>query len=96
MHEIRSAVIRGERRGPLASKAPGAVAAATTKDGSLSGIRIRREETRRSDQRREPRHLNVIDRASLRYQRKPHEVSVLNVSSRGAVASASNSARRPW
>ena len=85
MHEIRSAVIRGERRGPLVSKSAGGVAAAQAKDGSLSGVRIRREETRRSDQRREPRHLNVIDRASLRYQRKPYEVAVLNVSSRGAM-----------
>ena len=83
MHEIRSALIRGERRGPLASKASGA--AAGGKDGGLSGIRIRREETRTSDQRREPRHLNVIDSATLRYQRKLHDVGVLNVSSRGAM-----------
>jgi hypothetical protein len=83
VHEIRSALIRGERRGPLATKASNAAAAA--RDGSLAGIRIRREETRRSDQRREPRHLNVVDEAVLRYQRKPYDVVVLNVSSRGAM-----------
>jgi hypothetical protein len=83
VHEIRSTVIRGERRVPLASKRSDA--AARPGDGGLAGIRIKREESRRSDQRREPRHVNVIDRAGLRYQRKVHEVAVLNVSSRGAM-----------
>ena len=83
MHEIRSTVIRGERRGPLASKR--AAAAAKSGDGSLAAIRIHREESRRSDQRREPRHVNVVDRADLRHQRRSHDVAVLNVSSRGAM-----------
>ncbi|MGZ8281832.1 MAG: PilZ domain-containing protein [Allosphingosinicella sp.] len=82
MHEIRSTLIRGESRGPLASKKTGGAKAA---DGSLTAIRVRREETRRSDQRREARHLNVVDRADLRHRRKSHDVAVLNVSSRGAM-----------
>lgn len=84
MHEIRS-FVRGERRGPLASKS---APAPRSRDGSLSGIRIKREESRRSDQRSEPRHLDVIDQALLRYRKASHQVAVLNVSRRGAMVKA--------
>ena len=83
MHEIRSAIVRGERRDPLASKAGAKKKAAS--GGSLSGIRIRREEARRCDQRREGRHLNLVEAATVTWQRRVHEVSVLNVSSKGAM-----------
>lgn len=83
MHEIRS-VIRGERRGPLAAKS----AAAPRKKDGLSGIRIKREEARCSDQRSEPRHLDVVDQAVLRWQKRGHEVAVLNVSRRGTMIEA--------
>ena len=85
MHEIRSALIRGERRDTLAKKSRAANSAA---DGSLTAIRIKREETRRSDQRSEPRHLDVVDQAMLRYQRHSFEVPVLNVSRRGMMISS--------
>ena len=84
VHELRSTLIRGERRIPLANKAAGA-GTQRAKDGSLTGIKIRREETRRCDQRRELRHANIVDQATIRYQRRLYEVPVLNVSSRGAM-----------
>ena len=81
MHELRSTLVRGERRVPLASKGSGA---ARAKDGSLAGIKIRRDETRRCDQRREERRV-IFDQAVIRYQRRSCEVAVVNVSSRGAM-----------
>ena len=84
MHEIRSALIRGERRDTLAKKSRASTGAA---DGSLTAIRIKREEARRSDQRSEPRHLDVVDQAVMRYQRHSYEVPVLNVSRRGMMIS---------
>ena len=83
MHELRSTLIRGQRRDPRATKT--AAGARRAKDGGLSGITIRRQEARRCDQRREHRHVNVVDRAALRYQRRIYEVAVLNLSSRGAM-----------
>jgi len=82
VHELRSTLVRGEQRVPLARKGSGDRGAGT---GGLSGVRIRREEARKVDQRREDRHLDVVDRAFVRHQRKTREVRVLNVSSRGAM-----------
>ena len=82
MHQIRSTVIRGERRDPIAAKRGGRD---NGSNGSLSAIRIRREESRRCDQRREGRQLDVVDRAELSWHRRKLDVSVLNVSSRGAM-----------
>ena len=81
MHDIRSSLVRGERRDPLASKAAGV----RRGGASLAAIKVRREESRRCDQRREGRHLGVVDRAMITYQRRSHEVAVLNVSSRGTM-----------
>ncbi|HWT11511.1 MAG TPA: PilZ domain-containing protein [Allosphingosinicella sp.] len=80
MHDIRSNLVRGERRLPLASKA-----GSGRGGGSLAAIKVRREESRRCDQRREGRHPNVVDAAAITYQRRTHQVAVLNVSSRGAM-----------
>ena len=84
MHELRSTLVRGERRDPLATKSSGA-RGKRANDGSLADITIRREETRRCDQRRETRRANIIDQATLRHQRRLYEVPVLNLSSRGAM-----------
>ena len=84
MHDLRSSLIRGERRDPVARKASGALERRGS-DGSLAGITIRRQESRRSDQRHEPRHVNVLDTATLRQRRQVAEVPLLNLSSRGAM-----------
>ena len=84
MHDLRSTLVRGEQRMPLASKASGGRANGV-KEGGLTAVRIRREETRTCNQRREDRHLNRIEGAVVRFQRRKYEVTVLNVSSRGAM-----------
>lgn len=86
MHDIRSSLVRHEQRMPLARKESGA--RPVRESGGLSGIRIRREEARKVDQRREDRHLNVIDQAVIRHKRRTREVRVLNVSSRGAMVAS--------
>ena len=83
MHDIRSSLVRHEQRMPLARKASGGRPA--KESGGLSGIRIRRDEARKVDQRREDRHLNVIDQAAIRHKRQSRDVKVLNVSSRGTM-----------
>ena len=82
MHDLRSSLIRGERRDPVARKAADAPER-RAKDGGLGGIKIRRQEARRSDQRNELRQVKLIDHATLRYQGRSLEVAVLNLSSRG-------------
>lgn len=82
MHETRLSLVHGERRQTLSSKerSPRRRSAG---DGSLSGIKIRREETRRCDQRTEPRQVNVVTEATIRYQRRLYAMPVVNLSSRG-------------
>lgn len=81
VHDIRSTLFNKERQVTLASKS----AARGGGSGSLARVRIRREEARTSDQRREDRHIDVIGRAEIRYQRQTHDVPVLNVSAHGAM-----------
>ena len=80
MHEIRSA-LNGEKRSLLVNKK----SASGQKEATLTGVRIKREEARRSNQRREDRHVNVVDQAVMKFQRRSYTVSVLNVSARGAM-----------
>jgi hypothetical protein len=84
LHEFRSSLVRGERRTLVAAKGSGS-RSRRANDGSLADIRIRREESRHSDQRREPRQVQVVDQAVLRYRARRYDVPVLNLSSRGAM-----------
>jgi hypothetical protein len=85
MHEFRTATATGAAK---ASQDPG-----NRKEGcrrrngeqSLVGIRIPREERRRTNQRREDRFLNVVERATLVYRRKKLLVRVVNVSGSGVM-----------
>ena len=83
MHELRSTLLGGDQRDPLAQKA--SEKKPRGGDGSLTGIKIRREESRRCNQRSEHRHVNAIDQATIRYRKRQYEVPVLNLSSRGAM-----------
>jgi hypothetical protein len=80
VHDIRTTVFNKERQVTLASKS-----ARGGGSGSLARVRIRREESRTCDQRREDRHIDVIGRAAIRYERETHDVPVLNVSAHGAM-----------
>ena len=83
MHELRSIVTDGPRASLLAKRAPKSRQA--EEGASLASLAIPRTETRKCNQRREDRHLNRIEGAVVRFQRRKYEVTVLNVSSRGAM-----------
>ena len=87
MHELRANLISGTKRIPLARKeavrsTPG------PEEASLGTIKIRRTESRRCDQRREARKVEIVDLALIRYHGQTQQVTVRNVSSRGMMIEA--------
>ncbi|HYG29286.1 MAG TPA: PilZ domain-containing protein [Allosphingosinicella sp.] len=83
MHELRTRVAGGGQGSLLARREP-----KRRRDGdepSLAGFAIPRVEARTSNQRREDRHLNVVERAELSFRRRKLEVGVVNVSNHGAM-----------
>jgi hypothetical protein len=86
MNQMR-AIVAGQARGSLLAER----ARPKRREGdepSLSGLTIPRTEARTCNQRREDRHLNVVDRAELRFRRRKIDVAVLNVSRHGAMIEA--------
>lgn len=86
MHGLRSAILTGE---------PVSASLITTKEGcrrqtggSLTSLRIAREERRATNQRSEDRHWGVVDRAMIVFRRKKLLVRVVNVSSSGIMIEA--------
>ena len=78
-------------RGPglLAKRAPRRPAPPAAAEGpSLAALAIPRTETRTSNQRSEDRHLNLADRAEVRFRKRSYDVSVVNVSRHGAMIEA--------
>ena len=77
-------------RGPalLAKRAPARRAAPAEEGPSLAALTIPRTEARTSNQRSEDRHLNVADRAEIRFRKRGYDVAVLNVSRHGAMIEA--------
>jgi len=86
MHELRSMVAAGPRSTLLAKRAPRRKPA--DEGASLAALAIPRAETRTCNQRREDRHLNLADRAELRFRNRKYEVAVVNVSRHGAMIEA--------
>lgn len=84
MHELRSMVTGGPRTALLAERAPKR-RKADEEGPSLASLAIPRTEVRTSNQRREDRHLNVAERAELRFRRGKYDVTVVNVSKNGAM-----------
>ena len=83
MHELRSIVTEGPRATLLAKRAPKPRQA--EEGPSLASLAIPRTETRKCNQRREDRHLNVVEQAEIRFRNRRHEVGVVNVSRHGAM-----------
>ena len=67
----------------LAKRAPRRTPA--DEGASLAALAIPRTETRTCNQRREDRHLNVADRAELKFRNRKFEAAVVNVSRHGAM-----------
>jgi hypothetical protein len=91
MNELRAMVVGGERAALLAARAPRNKAQGD--EPSLAGFAIPRQETRSCNQRREDRHLNVVESAELRFRGRKLEVQVINVSRHGAMIEAAIDAR---
>jgi hypothetical protein len=87
MHEFRSTILSGEPKAPtpVASKARKGEGATPA---GLTAIRIKREETRVTNQRLEDRHRGLVERTTIHFRRRRHQVEVVNVSSRGAMIAA--------
>ena len=55
------------------------------KNLALAGDLVPRAEPRRADQRSEPRHADIVDRAVLMFRGQEYLVPVVNISSRGTM-----------
>lgn len=82
MHEIRSLMQNGGSRDIVVRK--GGERAARPVAG-LTGIAVKREESRKTNQRREDRHMNLADKAVIAFRRKKIDVEVINVSTHGVM-----------
>lgn len=58
---------------------------ASSSGGGLASLSIRREELRKTDQRREGRYADVLEEGVITFRRKKHKASVMNVSRNGAM-----------
>lgn len=86
MNELRARIVAGERGSLLAARAPKRKPQGD--EPSLAGFAIPRQETRSCNQRREDRHLNIVEAAELRFRARRIEVAVVNVSRHGAMIEA--------
>lgn len=86
MHELRSMVAGGGRAELLVRRAP--KRKAQDEGPSLAALAIPRTESRSCNQRREDRHLNVVERAELTFRRRKYDVAIVNVSKNGAMLEA--------
>lgn len=83
MHELRSAILTGDVQSsgdPTSRKDR-----CRRNGGSLVDVPIPREERRTTNQRREDRFLDVVDRATIVFRRKKTLVRVVNVSGSGVM-----------
>lgn len=81
MHEMRSLIENGGKREIVVKKSRGD----QHRRAGLTAIPILREESRRHNQRREDRHMNLAEKAVITFRRKRVEVSVVNVSTHGVM-----------
>lgn len=83
MHEIRSILAQGGKREIVANKKASGLDPSRGK--GLAGIAIPRVESRKTNQRREDRFLDLADRAVIIFRRRRIEVALANVSSHGVM-----------
>jgi hypothetical protein len=84
MHEVRKLVENGGERSDIVVR-KAAHRSEQRKTGGLSAIAIPRQECRRTNQRRDGRHSNLIDEAVITFRRKRTIVQVVNVSCHGVM-----------
>ncbi|HYJ52717.1 MAG TPA: PilZ domain-containing protein [Allosphingosinicella sp.] len=86
MHEIRSLMQDGGKKQIIVRKA--GERADHRRVGGLTDIAVRREESRKTNQRREDRHMNLADKAVITFRRKRIDVEIVNVSTHGVMIDA--------
>jgi len=84
MHEIRTQIASGAKPDIVVQKAPTKVGRTT----GLAAISIARQEARQHNQRREDRHVNLADSATVIFRRKRYQAAVANVSKHGVMIDA--------
>lgn len=83
MNELRTAIASGQGlrpNGPIAKKTKPAAP-----KGGLTAIAVKREESRLTNQRREERHRDILENATIYFRRRKYQVPVVNVSSSGVM-----------
>jgi hypothetical protein len=88
MHGLRNAILAGEGVRPATPVAVKKKKADPTKSGSLAAIAVKREESRLTNQRREERHRDIFETATIHFRRRKIEVAVINASSNGVMIEA--------
>jgi hypothetical protein len=85
MHEIRSSILSGAGKPALVARKKGAASENGSGLGGLTGVRVKRVEARTTNQRGEDRLRDLVQTSTIVFRRRKYEVSVINVSSRGAM-----------
>ena len=85
MHESRPSIRNGDVTSAQASVARAEPCRRQAPETSLVNVPISREERRRTNQRREDRFPDVVDRATLIFRRRKLLVRVVNVSGSGVM-----------
>jgi hypothetical protein len=89
MNELRAAILSGNGVRPATPVAAKRTKADPEKKGSLTAIAVKREESRLHNQRREERHRDLIQSATVYFRRRKHQAGVINVSSGGIMVDCS-------
>lgn len=88
MHGVRSAILSGEGVRPATPVAAKKKKADPASRGSLTAIAVKREESRLTNQRREERHRDIFEEATIHFRRRKYQVPVINASASGVMIEA--------
>lgn len=88
MHGVRSAILSGEGLRPETPVAAKKKKVDPASRGSLTAIAVKREESRLTNQRREERHRDIFEEATIHFRRRKMQVPVINASSGGVMIEA--------
>ena len=85
MHGVRSAILSGEGVRPATPVAAKKKKSDVSSRGSLTAISVKREESRLTNQRREERHRDIFEEATIHFRRRKYHVPVVNASASGVM-----------
>lgn len=83
MHELRNSILSGDGGRPNGLVAAKKAREAPSDGASLLAIRVKKQEARASNERREDRHRDLVEEATLHHRRKKRQVRVVNISASG-------------